>query len=45
MPSKIWDFPYKLIEPGREVFIVPPMPGHESEMVVEIQFPVEGIVT
>ena len=34
---------YKLIGPGREVFIVPPKPGHESEMVVEIQFPVEAI--
>ena len=33
---------YKLIGPGREVFIVPPKPGHESEMVVEIQFPVEA---
>lgn len=36
---------YKLIGPGREVFIVPPSPGHESEMVVEIQFPVEPIIT
>lgn len=34
---------YKLIGPGREVFIVPPKPGHEAEMVVEIQFPVEAI--
>lgn len=34
---------YKLNGPGREVFIVPPKPGHESEMVVEIQFPVETI--
>ncbi|PZD72199.1 Multidrug-efflux transporter 1 regulator [Acaryochloris thomasi RCC1774] len=34
---------YKLIGPGREVFIVPPKPGHESEMVVEIQFPVEAL--
>lgn len=34
---------YKLIGPGREVFIVPPKLGHESEMVVEIQFPVEVI--
>ncbi|MEM8808809.1 MAG: MerR family transcriptional regulator [Cyanobacteria bacterium P01_G01_bin.38] len=33
---------YTLIGPGREVFIVPPKPGHESEMVVEIQFPVEA---
>ena len=32
---------YKLTGPGREVFIVPPKPGHESEMVVEIQFPVD----
>ncbi len=35
---------YKLIGPSREVFIVPPKPGHESEMVVEIQFPVEVAV-
>ncbi|MBE9029166.1 MerR family transcriptional regulator [filamentous cyanobacterium LEGE 11480] len=34
---------YQLIGPGREVFIVPPQPGHESEMVVEIQFPVAAI--
>ena len=36
---------YKLIGPGREVFIVPPKPGHESEMVAEIQFPVEAIIS
>ena len=36
---------YKLIDKGREVFIVPPKPGRESEMVVEIQFPVEPIVS
>lgn len=35
---------YKLVGRGREVFIVPPKPGYESEMVVEIQFPVEPIV-
>ena len=35
---------YKLVGRGREVFIVPPRPGRESEMVVEIQFPVEPIV-
>ena len=34
---------YKLIGPGREIFIVPPRPGHESEMVVEIQLPVEAL--
>ncbi len=34
---------YQLIGPGREVFLVPPKPGHESEMVVEIQFPVTAI--
>ncbi len=34
---------YRLVRPGREVFVVPPRPGHESEMVVEIQFPVEAI--
>ncbi|MEO0533727.1 MAG: MerR family transcriptional regulator [Cyanobacteria bacterium P01_A01_bin.123] len=34
---------YQFIGPGREVFIVPPKPGHESEMVVEIQFPVETL--
>ncbi|MDJ0705310.1 MAG: MerR family transcriptional regulator [Leptolyngbyaceae cyanobacterium MO_188.B28] len=34
---------FKLIGPGREVFVVPPKPGHESEMVVEIQFPVNAI--
>ncbi|MEM9925517.1 MAG: MerR family transcriptional regulator [Cyanobacteria bacterium P01_D01_bin.50] len=33
---------YKLIGQGRELFIVPPKPGHESEMVVEIQFPVKS---
>ncbi len=32
---------YTLMGPGREVFVVPPQPGHESEMVVEIQFPVQ----
>ncbi|MEL6321256.1 MAG: MerR family transcriptional regulator [Cyanobacteria bacterium J06626_14] len=32
---------YELIGPGREIFIVPPKPGHEAEMVVEIQFPVK----
>ncbi|MEM9157032.1 MAG: MerR family transcriptional regulator [Cyanobacteria bacterium P01_F01_bin.33] len=31
---------YQAIGPSREVFIVPPLPGRESEMVVEIQFPV-----
>ncbi|NER82349.1 MAG: MerR family transcriptional regulator [Leptolyngbya sp. SIO1D8] len=31
---------YQLIGPGREVFLVPPKPGHESEMVVEIQYPI-----
>lgn len=36
---------YKLIDKGREVFIVPPLPGSESEMVTEIQFPVEPIVS
>ena len=35
---------YKPINPGREMFIVPPKPGHESEMVVEIQLPVEAII-
>ena len=34
---------YQLIGPGREVFLVPPKPGHESEMVVEIQYPVTAI--
>ena len=34
---------YQLINPGREVFIVPPKDGHESEMVVEIQLPVKAI--
>lgn len=34
---------YRLIGPGREVFVVPPKPGYEAEMVVEIQFPVEAI--
>ena len=33
---------YQLMMPGREVFIVPPKIGHESEMVVEIQFPVQA---
>lgn len=33
---------YQLMMPGREVFIVPPQIGHESEMVVEIQFPVKA---
>lgn len=33
---------YKLVGPGREVFVVPPKPGHEAEMVVEIQFPVKA---
>ncbi len=31
---------YQLIGPGREVFLVPPKPGYESEMVAEIQYPV-----
>ncbi len=34
---------YQLIGPGREVFLVPPKPGHESEMVTEIQYPVTAI--
>lgn len=34
---------YRLAGPGREIFLVPPKPGHESEMVVEIQFPVETV--
>ncbi|MFK8185407.1 MAG: MerR family transcriptional regulator [Phormidesmis sp.] len=33
---------YELTGPGREVFIVPPEPGHEADMVVEIQFPVKA---
>jgi DNA-binding transcriptional MerR regulator len=36
---------YRLIGPGREVFIVPPELGHEAEMAVEIQFPVEAIAS
>ena len=36
---------YRLIGPGREVFVVPPKPGHEAEMAVEIQFPVEAIAS
>ena len=36
---------YRLVGPGREVFVVPPRPGHESEMVVEFQFPVEAIAS
>ena len=35
---------YKIINPGREVFIVPPKPGYESEMIVEIQLPVKPMV-
>ena len=35
---------FKLANPGREVFIVPPKPGYESDMVVEIQLPVEALV-
>lgn len=34
---------YQLIGPGREVFLVPPKPAHESEMVTEIQYPVTAI--
>lgn len=34
---------YQLINPGREVFIVPPKPGCEQDLVVEIQFPVQPI--
>ncbi len=33
---------YELVGPGREIFLVPPKPGHEAEMVVEIQFPVKA---
>ena len=33
---------YKLIGPGREVFLVLPQPGREEEMVVDIQFPVQA---
>ena len=36
---------YRLTGPGREVFIVPPEPGHKGEMVVEVQFPVEAIAS
>ena len=31
---------YQLVGPGREVFLVPPQLGRESEMVAEIQYPV-----
>lgn len=34
---------YQIVGPCREVFVVPPKPGHESEMVVEIQHPVAAI--
>ncbi|MEM9214498.1 MAG: MerR family transcriptional regulator [Cyanobacteria bacterium P01_F01_bin.150] len=34
---------YQIIGPCREVFIVPPKLGHESEMVVEIQHPIAAI--
>lgn len=36
---------YKLIGPGREVMLVPPKAGDESDMVMEIQFPVEAVVS
>lgn len=36
-------YQYELVGPGREVFIVPPKPGHEADMVVEIQFPVKAL--
>ena len=36
---------YHIIGPCREVFAVPPQPGNESEMVVEIQHPVAAIAT
>lgn len=34
---------YQLIGPGREIFLVPPKPGYEAEMVVEIQYPVTSV--
>ncbi len=34
---------YQLVGPGRELFVIPPRPGRESEMVVEIQYPVKAI--
>lgn len=33
---------YQLVGPGREVFIVLPESGDESDMVVEIQHPVKA---
>ncbi len=38
-------YQYALVGPGREVFVVPPQPDREAEMVVEIQFPVAAIAT
>ena len=32
---------YRFAGPGREVFLVPPLPGQENETLTEIQFPVE----
>ncbi|MEO0836423.1 MAG: MerR family transcriptional regulator [Cyanobacteria bacterium J06642_3] len=34
---------YQLVGPCREIFVLPPKPGHESEMIVEIQHPVAAI--
>ncbi|MEO0805234.1 MAG: MerR family transcriptional regulator [Cyanobacteria bacterium J06643_4] len=34
---------YQLIGPGREIFIVPPGPKGEADMVVEVQYPVKPI--
>ena len=34
---------YRLVSPGREVFLVPPKPGHQDETIVEIQYPAERI--
>lgn len=36
---------YRLVGPGREVMLVPPGPSGESDMVMEIQFPVEAVVS
>ena len=34
---------YRLVSPGREVFLVPPRPGHQDETIVEIQYPAERV--
>jgi len=34
---------YQIVGQGREVYIVPPLPGKEDETVIEIQYPIQQV--